>query len=588
MEPAALTTLALIFSVLACLALTRVAPDVILMAALAFLVISGILTPSEALAGFANPGVMTIATLYVVAAGLKETGAIQWLAHRLLGQPRRLRQAQLRVLLPASGLSAFMNNTTVVAMFIPAIQEWAARLRLPTSKLLLPLSYASILGGTCTLIGTSTNLVVDGLLQSERGISLHMFELAWVGVPLVVIAGGFLYLMADRLLPNRQGALEQLEQAREYAVEVRVIPQGPLEGKSIADAGLRSLAHGYLADIERDGELMTAVPPETKLQADDILVFVGAPECARELRRVHGLRPANGDVRKLDIAHHRRCLVEAVIGPDFTGIEQTVRESRFRSRYQAVILSISRHGRRLPGKLGDIRLQVGDTLLMETAQEFVSQYQYRKDFLLVSALNDSTPPDFRKAPWALGILGAMVLVSATGLLSILEAAFLAGGAMLLTRCVTASKARRYLELSVLIVIAASFALGNAMDKTGAASQIAQWLLLADGLSPWMALAMVYTLTVAFTELITNNAAAVLMFPVAAAVAEQLGVSIMPFAIGIMFAASASFMTPLGYQTNLMVLGPGGYRFVDYLRLGAPMSLLAGVIVIGLVPLVWGF
>ncbi|NWO57704.1 SLC13 family permease [Chromohalobacter israelensis] len=588
MEPAALTTLALIFSVLACLALTRVAPDVVLMAALAFLVISGILTPSEALAGFANPGVMTIATLYVVAAGLKETGAIQWLAHRLLGQPRRLRQAQLRVLLPASGLSAFMNNTTVVAMFIPAIQEWAARLRLPTSKLLLPLSYASILGGTCTLIGTSTNLVVDGLLQSERGISLHMFELAWVGVPLVVIAGGFLYLMADRLLPNRQGALEQLEQAREYAVEVRVIPQGPLEGKSIADAGLRSLAHGYLADIERDGELMTAVPPETKLQADDILVFVGAPECARELRRVHGLRPANGDVRKLDIAHHRRCLVEAVIGPDFTGIEQTVRESRFRSRYQAVILSISRHGRRLPGKLGDIRLQVGDTLLMETAQEFVSQYQYRKDFLLVSALNDSTPPDFRKAPWALGILGAMVLVSATGLLSILEAAFLAGGAMLLTRCVTASKARRYLELSVLIVIAASFALGNAMDKTGAASQIAQWLLLADGLSPWVALAMVYTLTVAFTELITNNAAAVLMFPVAAAVAEQLGVSIMPFAIGIMFAASASFMTPLGYQTNLMVLGPGGYRFVDYLRLGAPMSLLAGVIVIGLVPLVWGF
>ncbi|WP_280571302.1 SLC13 family permease, partial [Chromohalobacter sp. 296-RDG] len=168
------------------------------MGALAFLVISGILTPGEALAGFANPGVMTIATLYVVAAGLKETGAIQWIAHRLLGQPKRLRQAQLRVLLPASGLSAFMNNTTVVAMFIPAIQEWAARLRLPTSKLLLPLSYASILGGTCTLIGTSTNLVVDGLLQSERGISLHMFELAKVGVPLVLIAGGFLYLMADR------------------------------------------------------------------------------------------------------------------------------------------------------------------------------------------------------------------------------------------------------------------------------------------------------------------------------------------------------------------------------------------------------
>lgn len=584
----ALTTLALIVAVLIALALTRIAPDVILMAALAFLVVVGILSPGEALAGFSNPGVMTIATLYVVAAGLKETGAIQWIAHTLLGQPKRLRQAQFRVLLPASGLSAFMNNTTVVAMFIPAIQEWAARLGLPPSKLLLPLSYAAILGGTCTLIGTSTNLVVDGLLQSEQGVSLRMFELAWVGVPVLIIAGGFIYVLADRLLPNRQGALEQLEQAREYSVEVLVTPGGPLVGKTIRDAGLRSLTHGYLADIERDDRLMTAVPPDTQLQANDTLVFIGAPECARELRRINGLQPAGGDVHKLDIANHRRCLVEAVIGPDFGGLNQTVRESRFRSRYQAVILSISRHGKRLPGKLGEIRLQVGDTLLLEASQEFVPQYRYRKDFLLVSALHDSTPPDFRKAPLALGILGLLVVASASGLLSILEAALLAAGAMLATRCVTASKARRYVDLSVLIVIAASFALGEAMSKTGAATQIAQWLLFMEGPSPWLALALVYAMTVLFTELITNNAAAVLMFPVAVSVADQLGVDFMPFVIAIMFAASASFMTPLGYQTNLMVLGPGGYRFSDYLRLGAPVSLVVGITAVGLIPLVWGF
>lgn len=584
----ALTTLALIVAVLVALALTRIAPDVILMAALAFLVVVGILSPGEALAGFSNPGVMTIATLYVIAAGLKETGAIQWIAHALLGQPKRLRQAQLRVLLPASGLSAFMNNTTVVAMFIPAIQEWAARLGLPPSKLLLPLSYAAILGGTCTLIGTSTNLVVDGLLQSEQGVSLHMFELAWVGVPLLVIAGGFIYWLADRLLPNRQGALEQLEQAREYSVEVLVTPGGPLVGKTIRDAGLRSLTHGYLADIERDGRLMTAVPPETQLQANDVLVFIGAPECARELRRINGLQPAGGDVHKLDIANHRRCLVEAVIGPDFAGLNQTVRESRFRSRYQAVILSISRHGKRLPGKLGEIRLQIGDTLLLEASQEFVPQYRYRKDFLLVSALHDSTPPDFRKAPWALGILGLMVVASASGFLSILEAALLAAGAMLMTRCVPASKARRYVDLSVLIVIAASFALGAAMSKTGAAAQIAQWLLFMEEPSPWLVLGLIYVMTVLFTELITNNAAAVLMFPIAVSVAEQIDVDFMPFVIAIMFAASASFMTPLGYQTNLMVLGPGGYRFSDYLRLGAPVSLVVGITAVGLIPLVWGF
>lgn len=584
---AALTLLS-VLSVLASLALTRIAPDVILMGALAFLIVSGILTPADALVGFSNPGVLTIATLYVVAAGLKETGAVLWLAHRLLGQPQRLRQAQLRVLLPASGLSAFMNNTTVVAMFIPAIQEWAARLKLPPSKLLLPLSYAAIMGGTCTLIGTSTNLVVDGMLQTEKGIELAMFSLAWVGVPLVLIGGTFLYMFADRLLPNRQGVLEQLEQAREYAVEVVVDAKGPLVGKTIAEAGLRNLTYGYLADIERHDRLLTAVPPDTELEAGDILVFIGAPECARELRRIHGLRPAGGDVHKLDIAHHRRCLVEAVIGPDFAGLNQTVRQSRFRSRYQAVILSISRHGKRMQGKLGDISLQVGDTLLLETAQDFVDQYRYRKDFLLVSGLNDSTPPDFRKAPIALVILGAMVAISASGLLSILEAALLAGGAMLVTRCVPASKARRYVDLSVLVVIAASFALGVAMAKTGAAQQIALWLMLIDGLAPWAALALVYLITVIFTELITNNAAAVLMFPIAMAVAEQLGVNFLPFAIAIMFAASASFMTPLGYQTNLMVLGPGGYRFTDYMRLGTPLSLLVGATAVGLIPMIWNF
>ncbi|MBZ0331869.1 SLC13 family permease [Halomonas sp. ANAO-440] len=588
MEISALITLVTVVTVLATLALSRLAPDVVLMAAMAFLIVSGILTPGEALVGFSNPGVMTIAVLYVVAAGLKETGAIQWIAHLLLGQPQRLKQAQLRVLLPAAGLSAFMNNTTVVAMFIPAIQEWAARLKLPPSKLLMPLSYAAIIGGTCTLIGTSTNLVVNGLLQSEKGVELAMFSLAWIGVPLVLVGGVFLYLFAERLLPDRQGVLEQLESAREYAVEVSVAEKGPLVGKSIAEAGLRSLTHGYLADIERHGRLLTAVPPETELMAGDILIFIGAPECARELRRINGINPAGGDIHKLDIAHHKRCLVEAVIGPDFGGLGQTVKQSRFRSRYQAVIISISRHGKRIPGKLGAVTLQVGDTLLLETTQDFVDQYRYRKDFLLVSSLNDSTPPDFRKAPLALGILTTMVVISALGLLSILEAALLAGGAMLATRCVPASKARRYLDLSVLIVIAASFALGAAMTTTGAAAQIAQWLLLIDGLAPWAALALVYIMTVMFTELITNNAAAVLMFPIAVAVADQLGVSYMPFVIAIMFAASASFMTPLGYQTNLMVLGPGGYRFSDYLRLGAPLSLLVGATAIGLIPLVWQF
>ncbi|MBW4933793.1 SLC13 family permease [Marinobacter sp. F4206] len=588
MDWQAITTLLTLASVLGSLALTRVSADLVLMAALAFLLITGILSPTEALAGFANPGVITIAILYIVAAGLKETGAVQWIARKLLGHPNSEKVAQARMIVPTGILSSFMNNTAVVAMFIPGIQDWAQRLGMPPSKLLLPLSYAAILGGTCTLIGTSTNLVVDGLLQSTQGIHLGLFELSWVGVPLFVIGGGFLVLFASQLLPDRGGVSEELEQVREYGVEVQVVEGGPLVGKTVAEAGLRALAYGYLTEIDRGGRLITAVEPDRTLQASDKLYFVGAPESASELRRIQGLKPANGSVHKLDIANHQRCLVEVVLGPEFPALGKTIRDSRFRTRFNAVILSLSREGRRVPGKLGDLTFRMGDTLLLEASHQFAEQYRFRRDFLLVSALNDSTPPDFRKAPLALAILFGMVALSASGLLKIMEAAFLAAGAMVVSGCLTASRARRSVDLPVLVVIASSFALGNAMTVTGAAHWLAGGLLGFAPLTPWLALGLVYLLTALFTEVITNNAAAVLMFPIALAVSEQLGVNFLPFAVAVMFAASASFVTPLGYQTNLMVYGPGRYQFMDYVRIGLPLSALVACVAIGLIPLVWRF
>lgn len=583
----ALATMALLGIVLFLLAVTGISADLTLMAALAALVISGILTPAAALAGFSNPGVITVATLYVVAAGLKETGAVLWIARRLLGHPKSVRAAQFRMLLPTGLLSAFTNNTAVVAMFIPAVQEWAQRLRIPASKLLLPLSYAAILGGTCTLIGTSTNLVVDGLLRSEQQMHLGIFAISCVGAPVLIIGGLYLVLFAGRLLPDRGGISEDLDKVREYGVEVEVQVGGPLVGRTIAEAGLRNLAYGYLAEVERNGRLMTSVGPDWALEAGDRLYFIGAPECASEIRRIQGLQPASGNVSKLNIANHQRCLVEVVIGPDFPALNQSIRESRFRSRFNAVILSVSREGKRIPGKLGDIFFRVGDTLLLEASHQFVEHYRFRRDFLLVSAINDSTPPDFSKAPIAITILAAMVLVSATGLLDIMPAAFIAAGLMIVSGCLTASRARRSVDWSVLVAIAASFALGNAMSETGAAAFVAR-VLMPSAMTPWMALVIVYLLTMLFTEVITNNAAAVLMFPIAVALAHHLGVSILPFAVAVMFAASASFITPLGYQTNLMVFGPGRYRFGDYIRVGVPLSLLVGCVSVALIPLFWPF
>lgn len=588
MEWPALFVLLLLFAVLATLAFTRLSADLVLMAALSALLLTGILTPSEALAGFANPGVMTVAVLYVVAGGLKETGAVQWIARSLLGHPKGPRSAQFRLLLPTSLLSAFMNNTAVVAMFMPAMQDWAKRLGVSSSKLLLPLSYATILGGTCTLIGTSTNLVVDGLLQEQLGISLGLFDLAWVGVPLLAVGGTFLVLVGHRLLPDHGTLTDTLQEIREYGVEMRVRDGSPLVGKTLIEAGLRALAHGYLVEIERAGRLFTVVDPDRTLMAGDRLYFVGAPECANELRRIHGLEPANGNVGKLDLKNHQRCLVEVVLGPDFTALNQSIRESHFRTRFNAVVLSVSRAGRRIEGKLGDIVLQVGDSLLLEASNQFVEQYRYRRDFLLLSALNDSTPPDFSKAPKALGILAGMVVLAASGVFSILQAALLAAAAMMLSGCLTAGRARRSVDYPVLVAIAASFALGAALAKTGAAMWLANTLISGGPATPWVALALLYLVTLLFTEIITNNAAAVLMFPVAVEVAGQLDANVVPFAVAVMFAASASFITPFGYQTNMMVYGPGRYQFKDYLRLGVPMSAIAATVAVGLIPLVWNF
>jgi len=590
LSPEAIFTVGIVLLVLIALASNKAPADATLMAAVAVLIITGVLLPSEALIGFSNTGVMTIAVLYVVAAGLKETGAIQYIAKWLLGQPQSARQAQARLMFPVSMLSAVMNNTTVVAMLIPSVQDWAQRIRIPASKLLLPLSYITIMGGTLTLIGTSTNLVVDGLLQQQKQVALGMFDLAWMGLPLLLVGGAYLLVFAPKLLPSRQGIVEQLESAREYAVEVHLLPNSPLIGKTVASAGLRSLVYTYLADIERRGQLLSEVSSTTQLEPDDTLHFIGAPEGAKELRNIQGLQPAHADVQKLNMAAHQRHLVEAVISQDFPGLDQTIRESAFRTRYKAVILSVSREAARLPGKLGDIRFQVGDTLLLEAGQTFVDQYRFRRDFLLVSRLNDSTPRNFQKAPLALAWLALLVVLSTSNTLSILEASFVAAAGLLVTRCITVSIGRGAIDFSVLIVIAASFALGAALTKTGATGAIAHALVGGSGtaITPWLALAIVYLVTVFFTELITNNAAAVLMFPIAMDVADQLGVSFMPFAIAIMFAASASFMTPLGYQTNLMVYGPGGYKWADYIKLGAPLSAICAAVSITLIPRIWPF
>lgn len=593
------TTLAVLALVMGLLIFTRLAADLVLLGGLTLLMVVpapvdgawrfGVLSAAEALSGLSNPGLVTVGVLFIVVAGLCETGGVDWIGQRLLGRPRTLIGAQLRIVGPVAGLSAFLNNTPVVAMLIPAINDWARRLHLSPSKLMIPLSYAAILGGTCTLIGTSTNLVVNGLVIADTDLpALGMFEITWLGLPCALAGMVYLLLVGRWLLPERRSVLSKMQDPREYTLEMLVQPDSPLVGKSIEQAGLRHLPGMYLMEIHRQEEVLIAVGSEQRLQADDRLVFVGIVESVKDLQKIRGLKPATDQVFKLSAPRHQRSLVEAVVSNTCPLLGKTIREGRFRGVYNAAVIAVARNGERIRAKIGDIVLRPGDTLLMEALPSFADQQRDSRDFFLVSTMDDSTPRRHEKGWIALVILAALVTVVALGWLSMLVAAMLAAGLMIITRCCSTNTARRNVDWSVLVVIAAALGIGRALDKTGVARVIAETFLAAGGGNPWVALAVVYGLTTFFTEVITNNAAAALLFPIAMATADKLEVSFMPFVITIMIAASASFATPLGYQTNLMVYGPGGYRFSDYLRVGVPLNLLMWIMTVALAPRIWPF
>jgi di/tricarboxylate transporter len=582
-------TVAVVLGTLGVLIGTSLSSDVVLVAGLTVLMLSGVLSPDEALRGLANPALATVGVLYVVAAGVVNTGAVHAIGAILFGRPRSVSSAQLRIMLPVASVSGLINSTPLVAMLVPVVEEWARRCRFSVSKLMLPLSYAAIFGGTLTLIGTSTNIVVYGLVLERTSLGpMGFFEIGAIGLPCAV--AGIAYIVATQkwLLPERKSPLADFGDAREYAIEMLLDPTSPMIGKSIEEAGLRHLPGAFLAEIERGDSVLPAVAPTEKLQANDRLLFIGVVDSLTVLLRMRGLVPAPEQLFKLGAPRPERRLFEVVVSQSCPLIRRTIRDGRFRSRYNAVVLAVARDGARMHGKIGDIVLRAGDTLLLESGPNFLTQQRNSRDFLLVSEVQGAAIPRHEKSWVATGILLMMVLAASTGVLSMLEAGLLASGLMLFTGCLKISEARTSVDWSVLVVIGASLGIGQAMQTSGTATAMSQAWVAAAGNNPWLALAAVYILTSLFTEMITNNAAAVMVFPIAAATAESLGVSFWPFVVVIMMAASASFATPIGYQTNLMVYGPGGYRFYDYLRIGVPLNILVGAITIALTPMIWPF
>jgi di/tricarboxylate transporter len=564
-------------------------PDVIVFSTLILLLLGRVITVSEAFAGFSNHGMLTIAFLFIVAAALQRSDLLNILMAGMLKQRGSTPSKLVRLMLPVSAISAFFNNTPIVAMMIPVLRQWTRKTGRPVSRFMIPLSYASILGGICTLIGTSTTLVVHGLMTENGLEGLSFFEISSVGVPTALIGLILISLIGYRLLPDRTSPLVELgENTREFVVEMKVGEGFRHTGRTISEAGLRHLKGLYLFQIERDDRVLPVVGPEEKILRGDRLFFVGLPSTLIELQKTPGLvtvKDPDFDLSNYDSDYLGT--FEAVVSPNSPLIGKSVRDSDFRSRYQAVILGIHRSGERIRRKVGDIVIKSGDTLLILARNSFAERWYHSGDFYLVSRAEAPPSKPRRYSLPSISILAAMIIAMATGLLPILLAVCLAAVLLIITGCISVEDARDSIDWKVLLIIASAFGISRAMVNSGVANYIAMNLISAlESLGPLGLIAGTYFIASLYTEIITNNAAAALVFPIALVVAREAGLDPRPFLIALAIAASASFATPIGYQTNLMVYGPGGYRFSDYLRIGIPLNIIIGIIAVASIYLLY--
>jgi di/tricarboxylate transporter len=565
--------------------------DLVFMGAIVLLALCGVIKPEEAFGGFISNSLLMVAALFVVTAGLKETGVVDVVGSRVLGPAKTELGGLIMLAIFAITTSAFLNNTPIVAMLIPVVIAWCRKQQVAPSKLLIPLSFLTILGGCCSRIGTSTNLVVDGLMKKAGLPEMTFFEIGYAGLPCAIIGCAYILTVGRRILPERKELMEQLgDSRREYLVEMVVTPACRLVGQSIEAAGLRRLPGLFLIEVDRRGTVIAPVSPDTVLESNDRLVFTGVVGTIVDLKKIPGLEPATEATDQASEEQRRRRLCEAVVSRSSPLIGQTVREAQFRSHYNAAIVAIHRNGERLTSKIGDVKLESGDTLLMQTGPNFVQAHRNNPDFYLVSDVEGSQP--LRHERWwvALVIFAGLLVTMFIGKSdTAMLGAFVAGGLMVLTRCMSAADARQTVEWPVLIAIGASFGLGSALEKSGAAlflsSQLVAW---TQPLGPYATLAAIYFVTMVLNELITNNGAAALAFPFCLKAAELSHCDTRPFVMAVALAASFAFASPVGYQTHMMVYGPGGYRFSDFVKVGVPLNLLLWIASVILIPMIWPF
>jgi di/tricarboxylate transporter len=584
--------LAVLAAAIALFASGKLPSDLVALIIMVVLLLLGHVSPEQAIAGFSNTATITVGAMFILSAGLFRSGAVNFVGTWITRLGRRSLWIALILLMVGIGaISAFMNNTAAVAIFLPITVAAAKTLKVPPARLLMPLSFAGMFGGVCTLIGTSTNLLVSTIAEQNGLAPIGMFELSRLGLIFFGVGVVYMLLVGVRLIPDRGGdaALDERYGMGDYLVEVVVEESARSVGKTIVDSPLVQETGVVVLDIIRRGERFSMPSSRMQIHAGDVLRLRGDVEMLSKVQEREGIRLRPHD--RWEIRHLSdgpTVQVEVVVAPGARLDGRTLRQVRFAALYGSMVLAIRQRERLRHGDLEDTVLRAGDALLVEVPTDRLATLRRSNDFVLVA---ETEIPTFRRERIipAVLIIAGVVTTAAMGMLPILVGALVGAVLMIVTKCLTLDEAYDAVDWSVIFLLAGLLTLGVAMENTGAAAYLAEGLLMGMGnAGPFVLVAAFYLLTSILTEAMSNNATAVLLAPIAIAMAGTLGVDPRPLLVTVAFAASASFMTPMGYQTNLMILGPGNLKFIDFVKVGGPLNIIFWILATLLIPVFWSF
>ena len=564
-------TIATVLAMFTVMLTTKLRADMVFLGAIGVLFVTGVLDAKEAFSGFSSTSVVVIGILFIVVSGLTYTGVLQWIVKHLLGQPDTYSKAVVRLMLPVAALSSFLSNTTVVTLFVGIVKMWSKKLGITPSKLLIPLSYASGMGGVCTLIGTPPNLIISGLYADSTGHTMNILATTVPGL-FCLFVGVLSIIAMRRLLPDRKAPESAFETTSEYTVELQVPSDNPYIGKTLGEAGLFAVKGGSLLEIYHFDDIPSPVSEDEYILGGDHLVYAGQIDEILELQDTHGLVSADHHVFSLSEIDHKRQLRTAYVTFGSPLIGTTISNSNFEQNNNMTLVAVARRGIRISEPPRQVVLQAGDTLLLDCPPH-MSMDTERLESQLHFFDSELLPNTGFKTLLSSFIMLAMVALSALGVMSLLQCAFIAAGAMLAFKCCTPQQAMKSINGEILMVFAGSVVLGLALQKTGIAERMAFGILDICGTNPIVVMTSICLVGTFITEFISNTAAGAMFFPIMYQSAEQLGYEPFPFLIALMISVSSSFATPIGSPTHMLVYGPGGYRFSDFIRIGLPMNFI---------------